>query len=257
MKAAPPLTGPPSASRTTLMCCIFIPGVWPLFAQKYGKYRKVNTSQTRNAMMIPRPAIRPAPLLPATDAMRPRTMNSTRLTAPTITTSMMYAISRAAGLANLTPGAGPMLRSAGVSQPALGGSAAMAPPSGPGSPSGSPSGRGHRAHRIRAEIGPKDIGHGDRAVRLLVDLEDRGDDPREGEARPVQGVDQLRLRALLGAVADRHPAGLVIAEVGARADLQPALHAGRPDLEVVLLALDEAHLARAHEQDAIWQPEPL
>ncbi len=35
--AWPIVIGPPSASRTTLMFIIFMPGVWPLFAQKYGK----------------------------------------------------------------------------------------------------------------------------------------------------------------------------------------------------------------------------
>ena len=77
------------------------------------------------------------------------------------------------------------------------------------------------------------------------------------EARPVERVDELRLRARLGPVADRHPPRLVVAEVRARADLQPALHARRPDLEVVLLRLDEAHLAGAHQQDAIGEPEAL
>ena len=49
-------------------------------------------------------------------------------------------------------------------------------------------------------------------------------------------MDELRLGARLGPVADRHPARLVVAEVRARADLEPALDARRPDLEVVLLA---------------------
>ena len=47
----------------------------------------------------------------------------------------------------------------------------------------------------------------------------------------------------LRAVADGHPARLVVAEVRARADLEPALHARRPDLQVVLLGLHEAHVA--------------
>ena len=50
---------------------------------------------------------------------------------------------------------------------------------------------------------------------------------------------------------------LVVAEVADAADLEPALHAGCPDLEIVLAGLDEAHLSRAHQQDAVRQAEPL
>src|ERR671910_851616 len=70
-------------------------------------------------------------------------------------------------------------------------------------------------------------------------------------------MDELRLRARLAAMADRHPAGLVVAEVADAADLQPALGAGSPDLEVVLARLDKARLARAHEQDPIGDAEAL
>src|SRR5687768_13434961 len=58
-------------------------------------------------------------------------------------------------------------------------------------------------------------------------------------------------------MADRHPPGLIVAEVADAADLEPALGAGSPDLEVVLARLDEAHLARAHEQDAVGEAEAL
>src|SRR3954468_23437874 len=133
----------------------------------------------------------------------------------------------------------------------------MTPPSGPAAPPRSASGRDDPAHRICAEVGPKDIGDRDGAVWLLVHLEDRRDDPGQREARPVERVDELRLRALLGPVADRHAPRLVVAEVGARADLEPALDARRPDLEVVLLALHEAHLARAHEEHPVRETQAL
>ena len=78
-------------------------------------------------------------------------------------------------------------------------------------------------------------------------------------ARPgaVEGVDELGLGARLGPVADGHPAGLVVPEVRARADLEPALDARRPDLEVVLAGLDEAHVAGRHEQHPVGQAQAL
>src|SRR4029079_11771064 len=97
--------------------------------------------------------------------------------------------------------------------------------------------------RVATDGGAEDLGHLDAAVGPLVGLEDRGDDPGEGQTGAVQRVDQLRLASRLGPPADRHPSRLVVAEVRARADLEPLLDAGRPDLEVVLLRLDEAHLA--------------
>ena len=63
--------------------------------------------------------------------------------------------------------------------------------------------------------------------------------------------------ARFGPVADVHAARLVVAEVGARADFQPVLDARRPDLEVVLLGLHEAHVAGRHEQHPIRQAQAL
>src|SRR5690242_12084995 len=103
---------------------------------------------------------------------------------------------------------------------------------------------GGRQDRVHPDVRLQHLGDVEAAVGPLVGLEDRRDDPGEGEARAVEGVDELRLRAGLGPVADRHPAGLVVPEVRAGADLEPTLHARRPDLEVVLLRLHEAHLAR-------------
>ena len=97
-------------------------------------------------------------------------------------------------------------------------------------------GPGQAVMRSVRMYGRRTSGTSTDAVRLLVGLEDRRDDPGQGQARAVERVDELRLGARLGPVADRHPAGLEVAEVRARADLEPALHARRPDLEVVLAA---------------------
>src|SRR5919107_2792705 len=70
-------------------------------------------------------------------------------------------------------------------------------------------------------------------------------------------MDELRLRAGLRAVAGRHPTRLVVPEVRAGADLEPAFDARRPRLDVVLLRLDEAHLAGAHQNDPIGDAETL
>ena len=74
---------------------------------------------------------------------------------------------------------------------------------------------------------------------------------------PLRVWTQFGLGAGLRPVADRHPARLEVAEVGARADLEPALDTRRPDLEVVLAGLGEAHLAGAHQQHAIGKAEAL
>ncbi len=42
----PSVTGPPSLSRTTLICMRLIPGVCPLVCQKYGKYSKSDSEAT-------------------------------------------------------------------------------------------------------------------------------------------------------------------------------------------------------------------
>src|SRR5262245_34620953 len=82
-------------------------------------------------------------------------------------------------------------------------------------------GNGSPASQIR----PQRLRYDDRAVALLVGLDDRGDGPRERESRAVERVDQLGLGAGFGPVADRHPAGLVVAEVRTRRDLEPPLDA--------------------------------
>ena len=88
-------------------------------------------------------------------------------------------------------------------------------------------------------------------------LDQRGQRSRQCQAGAIQRVEQLRLGAGLGPVADRHAARLVVAEVADAAHLEPALDAGCPDLEVVLAGLDEAHLAGAHQQHPVRQAQAL
>src|ERR1019366_7479204 len=89
------------------------------------------------------------------------------------------------------------------------------------------------------------------AVRPEVVLDQRGEDARHGEPGAVERVDKLDLAALPGAEADLGAPRLEGLEVRAARDLEPALLAGRPDLEVVLLGLGEPELAPAHEEHAV------
>ena len=50
-----------------------------------------------------------------------------------------------------------------------------------------------------AHVGPQHLGHDDAPVGLLVVLHDGDHDPRQGQARAVEGVDKARPRARLRA----------------------------------------------------------
>src|SRR5450759_3726261 len=84
-----------------------------------------------------------------------------------------------------------------------------------------------------APVGPEDFRPDDRAVWRLVILQHGDDDPRQGEARTVEGVHEFGPGARLGAEADVGAARLEVHEVAARANLQPLLNARRPDLNIV------------------------
>src|SRR5205814_2351550 len=56
-------------------------------------------------------------------------------------------------------------------------------------------------------------------------------------------------------VTDAGPAGLEVAEVRARAHLEPLAAAGGPDLHVVLHRGGEGEVAGAHLDDAVGEPE--
>ncbi|MNC89699.1 hypothetical protein D3C83_56770 [compost metagenome] len=68
---------------------------------------------------------------------------------------------------------------------------------------------------------------------------------------------ELGFAGFLVTEADLRPAGLEGLEIGAAGDLQPALLAGGPDLEVVFLRLGEAEVAAAHQQHPVRQLELL
>jgi hypothetical protein len=57
--------------------------------------------------------------------------------------------------------------------------------------------------------------------------------------------------------ADLRPPGLEVAEVRARAHLQPLVAAGRPDFEVELHHGREGKVSRAHLDDPVRQAEVL
>src|SRR5258705_13806290 len=80
--------------------------------------------------------------------------------------------------------------------------------------------RMQRLRQLDASIGP------------LAVLEDGDDDAREGEAAAVESMDVFDL-AVLVAKAAFHAPRLEVGEVAAAADLEPAVDAGGPRLEVV------------------------
>src|SRR5512132_2788454 len=82
---------------------------------------------------------------------------------------------------------------------------------------------------VCAEVRAERRGNRDRSVRLLMMLEDRGDDAREGEAGAVERVHQARLPSLRGPVLDPRTSRLKVGEVAARRDLEPRAHARGED----------------------------
>ena len=103
----------------------------------------------------------------------------------------------------------------------------------------------------------QDFRHDDAAIGLLVVFHHGNHYPRQGQAGAVQGMDELGLGIRGGAVADVGPPRLEIAAVGAGADLQPFLTAGRPDLDVVGLGGGKTDVAGAELQDAVGQSQLL
>src|SRR5690606_16835694 len=100
-------------------------------------------------------------------------------------------------------------------------------------------------------------GHDDAAVGLLILLEDRDHRPAHREPRTVEGMEQLGLLALGGAMADLRAPRLEVAAVRAAGNLAILLLTGKPDLEVVGLARGEAEIARAENDPPIVEPEAL
>src|SRR5262245_10763152 len=108
-----------------------------------------------------------------------------------------------------------------------------------------------------AHEAPQRLGDDDRAVGLLIVLQDGDQGPPHGETRTVERVRVLRLPLRLRAVADVGAPRLEVLAVGARGDLPVRVLAGQPDLEVVGLGRREAHVPGAEGDDAVGEPEPL
>src|SRR5689334_20814759 len=113
------------------------------------------------------------------------------------------------------------------------------------------------AENVGAEVGLQRGGHADGAVRLLVMFEQADDRAREGDARPVQGVDEARLLSGRRPIADVRAARLEVEEVGAGRHLEPLPHPGGEDLEVVRLRAGEARVAAGEEKHAVRELEEL
>src|SRR5690606_34547501 len=99
-------------------------------------------------------------------------------------------------------------------------------------------------HFHAAHVGPQHFGNYDAAVRLLVVLQDgdeRADDRQPGA---VECVDEARAATIRWAIADVRAARLEVPRVTARADFEPLLAAGRPQLDVELAAGGEAEITR-------------
>ena len=115
-------------------------------------------------------------------------------------------------------------------------------------------GHGRRQDLEAAEVGPEDFGYAQRAVLLLVGLQQGDQDARRGQTRAVESVGQDGL-AIGSARADGRAARLEVLEVGAGADFEPFPFHRSPHLEVVALGGTEAHVARAQEEPAEGEAE--
>src|SRR5580692_2965080 len=123
-----------------------------------------------------------------------------------------------------------------------------------------PSSQNLRAPEIRSQRRR----HVDASVGALVGFEDPDQRPRERQAGAVQGVEKAGLFfSVLRAPGGRPlepdvgAAGLEVTEVGAGADLQPFVAAGRPQLEVELGHRRERQVTRAHLHDAVGELQRL
>src|SRR6185437_13686098 len=119
-------------------------------------------------------------------------------------------------------------------------------------------GRSNTADRLHpAHIGLQRIGHGDRAVVLLVVLQHGDEGAADGKPGPVERMDKARALAFFRAEACANPPGLKLAAIRAARDLAIGVLPRQPDLDVVGLARGESHIARAEQHHAIGEPETL
>src|SRR5580704_7053174 len=113
------------------------------------------------------------------------------------------------------------------------------------------------ADTVGAEIRAQHFRNDDRAVRLLIVLEQRGDRAWEPEPGAVQRVNKLGFLPTSWSVANIRPSRLKVRERTARGDFQPFSDAGRPDFEIVRLRRSEPGIARREQHDAVRQAKSL
>ena len=88
-------------------------------------------------------------------------------------------------------------------------------------------------------------------------LEKRSDDPRKGETRAVQCVNETRLPAFSRAISDIASTRLIVSETAARGNLQPCAYTGRKDLEIIGLRAAEPRVARGEKNTPVRKLEKL
>ncbi len=111
-----------------------------------------------------------------------------------------------------------------------------------------------RLHQLEAaQVGAQGLRHGDRAVLVLVGLEDRDDRAGDGGQGAVEGGDGRR--AVVAARADVEAAGLELGAVGRRGELAPALAGRDPRLAVELARRAQPEVARGGVDHAVAELE--
>src|SRR5207342_3759784 len=122
-------------------------------------------------------------------------------------------------------------------------------------PSGPDASRGDRLEQVEpAEVGAQGLGDPDRAVLLLVGLQQRDDRPVGRAQGAVEGRDRADL-AVLEATPRVEPTGLEVGAVGGRGELAEAALRGDPGLAVELPLCRESEVAGGHVDHAVAELE--
>src|SRR5271155_1729190 len=108
-----------------------------------------------------------------------------------------------------------------------------------------------------AHIWPQNLWNEDGTVGLLVVFHHRDPCAADRQAAAVEGVDEVRLAAGLGFVADASAARLEGLAVGAAGNFAKFLGAGQPDFDVVGFCGGETHVAGRKQRGAIVESEFL
>src|SRR5947209_8660484 len=106
-----------------------------------------------------------------------------------------------------------------------------------------------------AHIGRQRIGHRDRAVLLLIVLQDGDQGAADRDTRAVQGM-QVAHMASLVAVPSGHATRLELTAIRARRNFPICLLPRQPDLDVVGLLRRKPHVAGTQRHHPVMQVEP-